>query len=117
MNFWYESFDAAPTVLAISFPPLNNIKEGMDLIPYFIAISWFSSTFNFATFILPAIICDNCSTTGPTILHGPHHSAQKSTKTGKSDFRTSLSHNLVLTYITFLFLSSIMDKIYTLYVF
>ncbi len=29
--------------------------------------------------------------TGPMTLHGPHHSAQKSTNTGTGDFRTSCS--------------------------
>jgi hypothetical protein len=28
---------------------------------------------------------------GPTILHGPHHAAQKSTITGLSDFKTTSS--------------------------
>jgi hypothetical protein len=28
---------------------------------------------------------------GPTILHGPHHAAQKSTKTGLFDFKTTSS--------------------------
>jgi hypothetical protein len=39
MNFTYVSFGAAPTVLDTSFPPLNRSREGIDLIPYFIAIS------------------------------------------------------------------------------
>src|SRR4051812_26303876 len=30
------------------------------------------------------------SSTGATILHGPHHSAQKSTSTGLSDAKTSV---------------------------
>ena len=30
---------------------------------------------------------------GPTTLQGPHHSAQKSTSTGSSDFKTSFSND------------------------
>src|ERR687892_2301166 len=78
--------------------------------PYFIAISWFSSTFSFATFILPFIVLDSSSTAGPTILHGPHHSAQKSTNTGKFEFVTTVSHDLVVTGITFSLLLSITFK-------
>src|SRR5689334_2410352 len=38
---------------------------------------------------------------GPSILHGPHHSAQKSTITGTGDCKTSLSKVLSLRLTTF----------------
>src|SRR3954453_13197449 len=43
-----------------------------------------------ATVIFSACLDAISSRTGATILHGPHHSAQKSTSTGLSDVRTSL---------------------------
>src|SRR3977135_3726395 len=45
----------------------------------------------FTTFSLPSISLEMSSSEGPIIRHGPHHSAQKSTSTGVSDFRTSCS--------------------------
>jgi hypothetical protein len=37
---------------------------------------------------------------GPIILQGPHHSAQKSRRTGLSAFRTSCSKDASLTCLT-----------------
>jgi hypothetical protein len=37
--------------------------------------------------------------TGATCLHGPHHAAQKSTKTGTSEFKTSSSKVSTVTAI------------------
>src|SRR6185295_12892762 len=99
MNFMYVSLGAAPIVLPTSLPPLNRISDGIDCTPYFIAISWLSSTFSLATLTLPVIVRPICSTAGPTILHGPHHSAQKSTNTGRSDLSTSASHDFVVTWV------------------
>src|ERR671914_1065491 len=109
MNFRYVSFGAAPIVLAISLPPLKSKSEGIDWTLYLIAISWFSSTFSLVTLTLPAIIFPTCSTAGPTILHGPHHSAQKSTNTGTSDLSTSSSHSLVVTWVTALLFSVLLS--------
>src|SRR3954467_14317617 len=39
------------------------------------------------------------SSTGATILHGPHHSAQKSTSTGLSLPRTSLANEASVTVL------------------
>jgi hypothetical protein len=50
------------------------------------------TTFNFVILILPFIALNSCSSVGPTVLQGPHNSAQKSTRTGLSDDRTSLPH-------------------------
>src|SRR6185437_938058 len=39
------------------------------------------------------------SSAGAIILHGPHHSAQKSTSTGPAAFRTSVSNEASLTWM------------------
>src|SRR5690606_19150890 len=62
-----------------------------DLIPYCEAKSWFASTSTFPTTAFPSNSELISSITGPNILHGPHHSAQKSTTTGLSDFKTTSS--------------------------
>src|SRR6516164_7545311 len=57
--------------------------------------TWYrSGTFGFEsmsilpTVTLPAYSVANASIAGAIRLHGPHHSAQKSTRTGAPDFRT-----------------------------
>src|SRR5215813_13254047 len=52
---------------------------------------WLSSTFTFATLTAPAFSRAISSSSGAIILHGPHHSAQKSTTTGLSCCVTSRS--------------------------
>src|SRR5438270_11393757 len=47
--------------------------------------------FTLATVILSTFSAAISSSTGATILHGPHHSAQKSTRTGLSLASTSVS--------------------------
>ena len=56
---------------------------------YFKAMFGASSTFNFVKPISPENSSASSSTIGETILQGPHHGAQKSTKTGFSEPRTS----------------------------
>ena len=48
--------------------------------------------FSLKTLILPSKSFEISYTTGATILHGPHHGAQKSTNTGRSLRSTSLSN-------------------------
>src|ERR1700709_1954395 len=45
----------------------------------------------FTTLSLPSMSLAMSSSEGPIMRQGPHHSAQKSTSTGVSDFRTSCS--------------------------
>src|SRR5690606_41000842 len=52
---------------------------------------------SFRTSILSPISFESSSTKGLICLQGPHHSAQKSTSTGLSDFRTSCSKLLSVT--------------------
>src|SRR5215218_2823821 len=56
------------------------------------ATSGFSSTLSLAMVSLPLCSSAISSSSGLIILHGPHHSAQKSTSTGVLDLSTSLSN-------------------------
>src|SRR5437870_2700157 len=58
--------------------------------------------FSLATVILSACSPAISSRTGATILHGPHHSAQKSTMTGLSLVSTSSANELSVTVTVFL---------------
>src|SRR5687767_10219625 len=53
----------------------------------------------FATVSLPPRSRAISSSAGAIILHGPHHSAQKSTSTGPAAFRTSASNEASLTWM------------------
>src|SRR3954447_10147212 len=61
----------------------------MDTTPYSAAVFGFSSTFSFTMVILSACSPAISSRIGDTWRHGPHHSAQKSTRTGLSLSSTS----------------------------
>src|SRR5436305_6501301 len=61
------------------------------------AVCWFSSVFILTTFSSPSRSLAISSTTGATIRHGPHHGAQKSTRTGTSDSMTSAGKLLWVT--------------------
>ena len=52
---------------------------------------------NLKTLILPSKSFEISSTIGATILQGPHQGAQKSTKTGRSLCKTSLSNEESVT--------------------
>src|SRR5688572_14225451 len=52
-----------------------------------------------ATVSLPFMSLAISSSAGAIILHGPHHSAQKSTSTGPLAFRTSDSNDASLTCV------------------
>src|SRR5206468_7393834 len=56
------------------------------------AVSGFSSTFSLTISILPWCSLAISSSTGATRRHGPHHAAQKSTRTGLSACSTSFSN-------------------------
>src|SRR5882672_3194487 len=81
-------FGAAPTLMSATSPALKIASVGIERTPNFAASSGFSSMFNFATLTLPAISTAISSRLGAIILHGPHHSAQKSTTTGSEESRT-----------------------------
>jgi hypothetical protein len=85
------AFGAAPTCREAISPPLKIISVGIDITPYFDAVSGFSSTFSFTILTLSPIVPAISSSAGAIIRHGPHHSAQKSTTTGPGALRTSAS--------------------------
>jgi hypothetical protein len=64
---------------------------GMLLTEYREAVSGELSTLSLPIFNLPLYSWASSSTIGISNLHGPHHSAQKSTSTGTEDFNTSPS--------------------------
>src|SRR6059036_691949 len=85
------SLPLAPTTRAFSSPSLNSMRVGMLITPYRRVTSGFSSMFSLATRRDSPFSWPISSTTGETMWHGTHHSAQKSTSTGSSDFRTRSS--------------------------
>ncbi len=72
----------APVNSSTTFPSLKNFTEGIDIIPYLLAWVWFFSVSAFAKISLPSYSIAIFSKTGPSIIHGPHQLAQKSTRTG-----------------------------------
>src|SRR5690554_7857252 len=83
--------------------------------PYLAANSWFASTSTFPTTALPSYSLLISSMIGPTILQGPHQTAQKSTNTGLSDFKTTSSKVAsVISKAIILFLSFVKRQIYNL---
>ena len=74
--------ERAPTLVAWTVPSLNKSIVGIPLMPY-LGGNWvFSSTLTLAIVIRPSYSSAISSRIGAKALHGPHHSAQKSTKTG-----------------------------------
>src|SRR5918993_2277410 len=84
------------TVLTTS-PAWNTLNAGIAVIWYFIASCGFSSTFSFTMSSFSECSVAIWSRMGLTARHGPHHSAQKSTSTVRSLFRTSCSKVLSVT--------------------
>src|SRR5215208_1345508 len=69
------------------------------------ASSCSASTFTLATFTAPSYSSAIRSMTGATNRHGPHHAAQKSTRTGTSERATSLSNVAAVSSIGLLIVS------------
>src|SRR3954447_25044504 len=86
-------------MLLTTSPPENTDMVGIDMIWNRRAISGFSSMLTLATVILSPCSVAISSSTGATILHGPHHSAQKSTSTGLSLPSTSVSNVASVTVL------------------
>src|SRR6476646_8234578 len=82
----------APTRCSTILPSLKSSRVGMPRTLYRIAVLPLESTSSFPTFNLPAYSVATVSIVGPICRQGPHHSAQKSTRTGTSDPSTSLSN-------------------------
>src|SRR5581483_8450178 len=74
----------APMSLSWTSPSLNRMRVGMLMTSNRRATSRFSSTLSLAMRSLPACSVAISSRMGAIILQGPHHSAQKSTRTASS---------------------------------
>ena len=84
-----NAFGFMPIILSTSLPFLYSINVGMDIMPYCSASSLSSSMFTLQNFILPSSSTASSDIIGAIILHGPHHDAQKSTRTGMFESITS----------------------------
>src|SRR5215216_3980166 len=71
-----------PTRVSATLPALKRIIVGIARTPYSAAIESWSSMLTFAIFNLPSSSLASSSRVGAIALHGPHHGAQKSTRTG-----------------------------------
>src|SRR4029077_5535085 len=85
-------FGAAPTWREASWPSLNSIRVGIDIMPNLAAVLGFSSTLSLTILTLPLSDLEISSSAGAIMRQGPHHSAQKSTTTGPEAFSTSDSN-------------------------
>ena len=72
-------------------PSLKRMRVGMLMTSNRRVMSRLSSMLSLATSSFPACSEAISSSTGAIILHGPHHSAQKSTSTGTSEDLTCSS--------------------------
>src|SRR5690625_3498141 len=90
--FYYYSTDSftpsstasagAHSLAEVTNTPLrNNVNVGMLIDLYLLADSCLSSTLIFAIVTLSPILLSSFSSSGASILQGPHHGAQKSTST------------------------------------
>src|SRR3954465_8226525 len=102
-------FGLAPMEVAATSPLLKTYTAGMDVMPYLAAVAGLSSTFSLTTSTLPACSAAMSSRIGVSMRHGPHHSAQKSTMTGLSAFRTSVSKLESVTSLAVLMMCSLSE--------
>src|SRR5690349_840076 len=75
--------------------------RGMLVTPNLVATSEASSTLSLPTLTLPWNWLATRSMVGPSMRHGPHQAAQKSTTTGTSDCSTSFCQLSLVNSITF----------------
>ena len=71
-------------------PPSKSINDGMLLTLYSSASSLFESTSTLHTDRFSEYFSASSSSLGAICLHGPHHSAQKSTRTNLDSDKTSV---------------------------
>jgi hypothetical protein len=86
----------APTICFTGSPPENTIKVGIDMTLYSRA-AWGLASMSIFTILISLCSEAISSSTGATILHGPHQVAQKSTSTGLSLPSTSSANDLSVT--------------------
>ena len=87
----------APAFMATISPSLNSIRVGTPRTPSLVGVMGLSSISTLAIVNEPASSSEICSSAGPICLQGPHQVAQKSTSTGLSDLRTSVSKEASVT--------------------
>src|SRR5215217_952145 len=75
--------------MSAASPFLKRIIVGIERTPYLTVVEGFSSTLSLTIFTLPESSSESSSRRGAIARQGPHHSAQKSTRTGSWEFRTS----------------------------
>ena len=80
----------APRNPSTGCPPTKAKTAGIDCTRICAAIRWFWSTSILTSFTLPFASVTAFSSAGVSVLHGPHHGAQKSTITGTS-FEASMT--------------------------
>ena len=105
-NAFKLALERAPIFVAWTEQSLNKSIVGMPLMPYLGGIRMLSSTLTFATVMRPSYSFAISSKTGERVLQGPHHSAQKSTKTGCVELITSASKEASLTTLILSFMHS-----------
>ena len=82
---------SAPLNSCSGCPPTTATTIGIDCTPNAWAIRGFASTSTLARIQVPPPASASRSSTGDSCLHGPHHSAHRSTTTGTSSERSSTS--------------------------
>src|ERR1700691_1328245 len=82
-------FGRAPTLVAATWPCEKIIMVGMPRTPYLVGTCGFSSILILAMVSLSPSSVESSSSAGAIMRQGPHHSAQKSTKTGFLESSTS----------------------------
>jgi len=89
----------APITVSTFCPFLKIMQVGMERMPYSVATPGDSSVLSLTALILPSYSPANSSIKGAIMRQGPHQGAQKSTRTGTDDLRTSASNVLSLTAV------------------
>ena len=106
-----------PVFCSNNFPFLKISNDGILIIPNLSAIAGFSSTLHLYMPMLSAYSIDNSSIVGNSILHGPHHCAQKSTKTGLSELIIFSKLPSLISKVIFLPINFIKNQILYLHKF
>jgi hypothetical protein len=78
-----------------SSPLLNTQSVGIERMPSAVGYPWWSCVLSFTTISLPACRTARSATCGPSVRHGPHHGAQKSTSTGTGAVDQQLQRRVV----------------------
>ena len=83
--------ETSPPWVACTAPSLNSSRVGAERTWQASAVLGLVSISTFTTLTRPAYSSASSSSIGAIALHGAHHVAQKSTSTGVSEARTSVS--------------------------